>query len=203
MMLTCLVWLFTLGREEMHPIHLWNRAFADASFVLLGLTLIIGPLVKFIPRMGIMIPWRRELGVWCAVAAIVHVAIYAQAFDWDVLRFFVRETDHGTALLRNAFAIANAVGVAALIYLIPLTMTSNDFSMRLLGRSWKFLQQQSYTLFVLSSLHVLGFLYFVYQPNNQHIPSWLVLWGFIILPALLQVLGYVFTAIRLPVRSKS
>lgn len=36
--------------------------------------------------------------------------------------------------------------------------TSNDFSQRTLGRGWKFLQRQTYTLFVLTWLHTAGFL---------------------------------------------
>lgn len=198
-----LVWLFTLGREGMHPVHLWNRAFADASFVLLSLTLVIGPLVKFFPQLGKLIPWRRELGIWCAAAATIHVAIYAQAFDWNVVRFFVRETDEGTTLLRNAFGVANVVGLAALLYLVPLTVTSNNFSMQLLGRGWKFLQQQSYTLFVLTSLHALGFFYFVYQPNGQHGTFWLMMWSGILLTIAFQILGYVSTVRQSIFRRKS
>jgi DMSO/TMAO reductase YedYZ heme-binding membrane subunit len=66
--LTGLAWFFTVGRAGMHPVHLWNRAFADAAYVLLCLTLAIGPVVRWAPRLWPLLPWRRELGIWATSA---------------------------------------------------------------------------------------------------------------------------------------
>ena len=35
-----LTWIFSAGRVQMHPVHRWNRAFADAAFMMLCLTLV-------------------------------------------------------------------------------------------------------------------------------------------------------------------
>lgn len=192
-LLGVLVWLFTLGRAGLHRVHLWNRIFADAAFVLLCLALIIGPVVRFVPRLSPLLPWRRELGIWCTVAALLHVAIYAEgAYDWNVLRFFVRTRGRETVVLKNALAMGNWIGAAAILYAVVLALTSNDFSQRLLRAGpWKLLQQQTYTLFVLTLLHTGIFLYAVMQTRRGIFPY--VFWIGAALTAGMQVAGYIQT----------
>jgi len=167
-LLIVLTQLFSIGREGLHPLHLFNRNVADASYILLCLTLSLGPLVKLVPPLRFLLPWRRELGIAFSVSAVVHVVIYTAHFQWDVFRFFTESSREGEAiLLENPFSIANWVGVLALAYALVLTLTSNDIAQRLLGKGWKFLQQQSYTLFVLVAIHILIFLYLVFNPNLE------------------------------------
>ncbi len=159
--------LFSIGREGMHPLHLFNRNVADASYILLCMTLILGPLVKIVPPLRFLLPWRRELGIAFVVAALLHVTIYTAHFRWDVFRFFTETSQQGDAtLLDNAFSISNWLGLLALSYAVVLAITSNDIAQNILGRGWKFLQQQSYTLFVLVAVHTLIYLYLVFNPNN-------------------------------------
>lgn len=161
-LLTGLCFLFVWGRSAIHPLHRFNRAAADASYLLLCLTLIIGPLVKIVPSLRFLLPWRRELGIAFTVAAVLHVIVYSSRYDFAVLRFFSEVTGEGeTRLLEDAFGIANIIGLVALLYAAVLFITSNDIAQGILGRGWKFLQQQSYTLFVLVLLHVALFLYMV------------------------------------------
>ncbi len=61
----------------------------------------------------------------------------------------------------------------ALGYALVLAATSNDFSQRRLGRGWRFLQRQAYTLFVLSWLHTAGWLLFSYPHSPGFIPWFL------------------------------
>ncbi|NIP26921.1 MAG: hypothetical protein GWO38_24670, partial [Phycisphaerae bacterium] len=97
--------LFSIGREGMHPLHLFNRNVADASYILLCMTLILGPLVKIVPPLRFLLPWRRELGIAFVVAALLHVTIYTAHFRWDVFRFFTETSQQGDAtLLDNAFS---------------------------------------------------------------------------------------------------
>lgn len=163
-----LVHFFSLGREELHPLHFFNRNVADASYILLCLTLILGPLVKFIPPLRFLLPWRRELGIAFTVSAVLHVTIYTASFQWDVLRFFSEANRQGEArLLENPFSIANWIGLLAILYAVVLALTSNDIAQQFLGRGWKFLQQQSYTLFVLVALHTLIFIYLIFNPGSE------------------------------------
>jgi len=189
-----LVLIFTSGRYNLPEVHLWNRAFADAAFVLLCLTLAIGPAARFVPGLGVLLPLRRELGIWLTIAAVIHVGIYlAGALDWNVLGFFVDLAHHPPVLLRNAFGVANWLGGLAMLYLIVLALTSNDASMRALGRGWKFLQQQSYTLIILAALHSGVLIYLVIDQGHGVFPA--VFWATAAAAAVLQIAGFIRTVV--------
>lgn len=196
-LLVVLIYLSSLGREELESLHFFNRTVADASYLLLCLTLVIGPLVKFVPRLRFLLPWRRELGIAFMVAAGVHVLIYTSHFRWDVLRFFSDTNQQGRVrLLENPFAISNWIGLLALLYAVILGLTSNDVSQRMLGKGWKFLQQQSYTLFVLVLFHIAIFLYLVLNPRREpgYFPPIFIVAG--VITILLQTAGYLITVRR-------
>ena len=183
-----LTWIFSAGRTAMLPVHRWNRAFADAAFLTLCLTLAIGPASRFSRAWAKLLPWRRELGVGLTAAAVIHVLIYAAAFDWDFLRFVFRVEHDRPILLDNVFAAANWVGVIALAYLVVLALTSNNFSQRLLGKGWKLLQQQTYTLFILTIVHAGLLVHLAYhQKETAFLP---VFWTAAIGTAALQIAGY-------------
>jgi len=190
-LLIVFAWLFSFGRAGLPSIHFWNRSLADAGFAILCLTLMIGPLARFIPSIGFLLPFRRELGIAFTVAAALHVIIYARALDLDVTRFFVGSEHHETILLANAFASANWIGLLALLYGLILALTSNNFSQRLLGKGWKFLQQQSYTLFVLVFLHTALLIYLVIKTGDGIFRPFF--WGLAIITVLLQLAGYIQT----------
>ena len=180
-------------RTEGHPIHLWNRVFADSALLLLCAILVIGPVARFVPAVGRLRPFRRELGFAMFVAAALHVAVYAHgAYGWNVLRFVLADEEHGSGLRQNAAAAANWVGVIALVYALVLTLTSNRAAQRALGRGWKFLQQQAYTLFVLAALHGAGWLYLVYE---QSVPFRIWFWLMIGVTIAAQLAGYIRTVV--------
>src|SRR5574341_1920998 len=134
-LMIALVALFTLGRADIHPVHRWNRAFADAAFVMLCLTLALGPLARFTRVSGGLLNLRRELGIWLAVAAGIHVVIYlVPALQGNPLGFFMETTHAGTELRRDVFAASDWVGLIALVYLIVLAITSSDAAQRALGK---------------------------------------------------------------------
>jgi len=190
-----LAFVFTTGRFDLPETHLWNRAFADAAFVLLCVTLAIGPAARFVPALNALLPLRRELGIWTAVAAAIHVGVYLSgALNWNALGFFADFAHHPPALFRNAFGVANWVGLVALAYLVALAITSNDVSMKLLGRGWKFLQQQSYTLIILAAIHTGVFLYLVIEIGHGVFPP--AFWVATLGAAALQIAGYVRTVAR-------
>ena len=128
---------------------LWNKVCADVLVVLLCLILLLGPLARLVPRVRPFVAWGRELGIAMFVTAVVHVLLIVSPFGeggW---------IDHiaGSFSGKEAWDAANMAGWLAFAAALVLAATSNDVSHRLLGRGWKFLQRQAYTLFVVAVLH--------------------------------------------------
>jgi sulfoxide reductase heme-binding subunit YedZ len=192
--LALLFWWLQQPLYDEVPEHFWNRVFADTSMVLLCLVLVIGPLARYVPAMRKVVPWRRELGVAMFIAAGLHVAIALGGFyDWDPLGFFTTE-DRGTGQRergRDAGAAANWVGLVALTCASVLAVTSNDVVQARLGRGWKFVQRQSYTLFVLTALHVAGFIYLAPFTPTGAFNRWF--WALTAIVVATQFAGFVRT----------
>ena len=54
---------FIESRSQWSEMHRWNRAVGDMSFVLIALSMMIGPLSRLSKIARSAIPWRRELGI--------------------------------------------------------------------------------------------------------------------------------------------
>jgi len=188
-------------RRDINGVHLWNRAFADASVVLLSITLIIGPVVRLVPGVGPLLPWRREFGIWCTLAAVMHVAIYASSFKFDLKRFFGGSLGQTFHWLDNPWAIGNWIGTVALVYAVVIAATSNDVFERYLGRGWKHLQQQSYTLFILTAIHTAIFLYAAATFGKGIFTAFF--WIALVLVPGIQFAGYVATVRRHRLRRRA
>jgi methionine sulfoxide reductase heme-binding subunit len=156
-----LFYLFLESRPEWNQMHSWNRAFADASFVLLVITILIGPLsrLKFFAR---FLPWRRELGIWCAIMALLHVYIlFKDWFYWEPVRLVIGVSQEtGRLTFDPGFALANLIGAVAILYLLMLALISNNAAVKLLGKkSWDYLQQKSGIPYLLVTVHTAFFLF--------------------------------------------
>lgn len=187
------VYVFLTSRSEWSPMHRWNRAVGDASLLLVAAAMVLGPLSRLSRRLSVLLPYRRELGIYAIVLAAIHTLIIL--FGWvnlDLMRLFGFEFHPDLqryVMLRHGFALANAVGIFALLYGIVLAVTSNDRSMRFLGNStWKFVQQGTYVLWWLSVAHTAYFLFvhFLDFHRNTPEPNW-ARWPFVAL--VLAVLG--------------
>ena len=180
---------FYWTKEGLPAGHQINRSWADASMVFLFLTLLVGPLSRLWPRLNVLIPWRRDFGLWFAITAVIHIGLLAELRNWNVLRFFVN--DEGE-LLKAAAHASNWVGLVALGILLILAVTSNQFSEKLLGGSgWKFVQQNAYGLFFLSCLHTFIFVYQV-DGRQSAVFKW-IFWIGILLVGMFQIWGFVRT----------
>lgn len=135
------------------------------SLVLVGVTLIIGPLkLLWQPRTRRRLPvnfnLRRDVGIWAGVTGCVHVVCGFQVhFRGNLLAYFFAYPEDGRVYpLTNLFGLSNYVGLAATIVLILLLVTSNDWSLkRLKGKRWKQLQRLNYLLVVLVLFHTLAY----------------------------------------------
>lgn len=150
-------WRVKLDPGYLRPGRSLNLVLADVSVVLLCLTLMLGPLARLMPRLRRLVPWGRELGVAVFVTAGLHLLILLDG-GWDVFAFVLTDSFRlggafASRLRGDIFGASNMVGLLALGFALVLAATSNDWSQRLLGRGWKFVQRQTYTLFVLVWLH--------------------------------------------------
>ena len=187
LLLMLLVWRVPGERGGDEKFDLWNKVLADTSLILLCLILMLGPVARFVPRMRRLVPWGRELGIGMFVTAGLHVVIL-----FDGIRDLVRVSFGGDGFFgdESFWAAANWVGLVALAYALVLAATSNDFAQRRLGRGWKFLQRQAYTLFVLAWLHTAGWLLFSFPHSPTFIP-WF--WAFTMVAVVAQFAGFVHT----------
>ncbi len=193
---------FLESRAEWSEMHRWNRAVGDMSLILIALSLAIGPLVRLWPASKSVLPWRRELGIYGVVLALVHtVIILAGWVEWDLIRLFGYEIHPLTGLyvmLQHGFGLANVIGIVALVYGIVLALASNDWSQRLLGGSvWKFLQTSAYVFWMLILVHTAYFLYLHFQDFHRKVPdpNWaqIPFAGLVALVTLLQLAAFLKT----------
>lgn len=167
-----LVGLFWWSRPAWVPeMRLW-KAVGDASYVLLIVTLAAGPLAKLMPRLRGLTKWRRQLGIWFAVTAIVHSVLILNGWArWSLRSFLGYEfVPHlgREARMEPGFGLANLIGISALTLALLLAATSSDRALRRLGRdAWAWLHRLSQTVLVLALLHGSYFL-FIHFTESFH-----------------------------------
>lgn len=126
---------------EDHP---YWRAWGHAAFVLLFLSLILGPASRLWRPFVRFLPWRRELGIWFVAFAAGHAyAIWDRWARGDIAGLFggAYVEDLGAYVLaRPEVGIMNMMMVVAAPMAILLAATSFDGAVKFLGgSSWKWL----------------------------------------------------------------
>lgn len=125
----------------------------------LALTLLLGPANLLLRRRNPVSSYlRRDVGIWTAIFSVVHVisavlmhVSHGSGVISSFVHFFVGQD--GTPLT-NSFGIGNWTGLAALVIVLGLLVTSSDFALRkLTARPWKWLQRLTYALFALVIVH--------------------------------------------------
>lgn len=175
-----LMYLFYISRPELSAIHRFWRATGDVGFVLLFMALLIGPLSKIWRPAAKLIPWRRPLGIWFAIVALIHsYSIFDGWIRWDWLKFlgyeFIPQLNR-YARMEPGFGLANVLGLIALFWALVLAVTSSDKALRYLGDStWKWIQNFAYVIFYLTGAHAMYFLFVHFTQsfhNNPFPPNW-------------------------------
>ena len=163
----------------------WSLATAYAAIALLAGTLSLG--VWNIMRNGrnpVSSDLRRDLGIWCAFLSLAHVIVGLNVHMKSWTLYFVQESGWPRA---DLFGGANYLGAFAALLVIILLGTSNDYSIRRLGRKrWKMLQRVNYLFFVLVMLHGLIYLWV----ENRIVPYALVLFLIALSVSLIQLAGF-------------
>ncbi len=159
-----LIYLFWLSRPDWDGEMRFWRAVGDASLIFLYLALALGPTARLFPPAWELLSYRRELGIWFGVFAILHTVLILNGWArWDVLRFMGYESVPALGRmvrLESGFGMANLLGLLAILITLPLMVTSADWAVRALGGSaWKFLHYGAYTIFYLVVMHTAYFMY--------------------------------------------
>lgn len=202
-----LVYAFSLVHGQWSPMHRWNRAFGDAAVLLLALTMTLGAAPRLFRASAKWLPWRRELGIYSVVLALMHTVIIIDGWvEWNFVRLFGFEfhpIDLEYVMLQHGFGFSNAIGILSLGIGLVLLLTSSDRAVRMLGsNSWKSIQMTANVLWALVVLHTAYFLYAHFlsfhraTPDPNPLQFWFA--GLVLLVFFLRSVAYVRT-----VRAKS
>ncbi len=135
----------------------WATALGRASFVLLFLVMIIGPIMRIKKPSENALPliapwsWRGELGIWFALLGLGHFIIVLLDRPFNAL----------IKIGGSGFGLANLLGLAALIWALFLMFTSFNKVIMYLGvTSWRWLHSFTNVVFYLVSAHFIYFQFF-------------------------------------------
>ncbi len=164
---------------------------AYPALVLIAITLLIGPwnLLRG-KRMPISSDWRRDIGIWAGILAIVHTAVgqnvHLRGRPW-LYYIYDRKEAQMLPLRHDLFGFANYTGLISALILLVLLATSNDYSLRALGTPrWKQMQRWNYFAFALAGAHAIG-----YQTNEkQQMPFVAIVIASILVTLVFQTVGF-------------
>ena len=144
--LALMVWDYSQGVLGIDPVNAINNRTGRAAIILLFASLACTPL-------NILFGWRqvlglrKSLGLWAVGYAGLHLLNFV-GLDYAFNLGQIMQD----AVLDKPYILA---GLAALLALIPLAVTSTRGWMRRLGKNWKRLHRLAYAAGVLAALHFL------------------------------------------------
>lgn len=170
--------------------YLWSMATAYTSIILLGVTLILGPLnVLKNKNNPVSSDLRRDIGIWCGLTGLVHVIVGIQVHMGNIWLYFFKavEGDESFQFRDDLFGTANYTGLIAGVIMLMLLLISNDISMKALRPGkWKRLQQFSYLFFALTLVHGI-----MYQVIENRMLAFIISFAcLMIVPLLVQIRGF-------------
>ncbi|WP_297771809.1 protein-methionine-sulfoxide reductase heme-binding subunit MsrQ [uncultured Roseovarius sp.] len=138
------VWTFYLGLTGglgAEPIKALERELGEVALQLVILGLCITPLRRFL---GLnLIRFRRAIGLLAFTYVALHLLV------WLVLDVQIPAQIWADIVKRPYVT----VGFTAFLMMIPLALTSNDWSLRRLGPRWRRLHKLTYGVAVLGAVH--------------------------------------------------
>lgn len=136
-----LVWLGVIGELSVEPIKELEHRLGKAALYLLVGGLTITPLRRFTKVNALR--FRRAVGLTCFFFVCLHLLVWL-VLDVQLLSRIWAD------IVKRPFI---TVGMIAFVLLIPLAVTSNNWSMRKLGKRWRHLHKLVYPVAVLGALH--------------------------------------------------
>ncbi|NRB20966.1 MAG: protein-methionine-sulfoxide reductase heme-binding subunit MsrQ [Rhodobacteraceae bacterium] len=137
-------WLFYQGLTGglgVEPIKALEHEYGELALQLLVLGLAITPLRKYT---GVnLLKFRRAVGLLCFSYVSCHLLV------WLLLDVQLPDQILADIVKRPYITI----GMAGFLLLLPLAVTSNNWSIRRLGRNWRKLHRASYVIGLLGAMH--------------------------------------------------
>ncbi len=129
-----------LGRE---PIKALEHELGEIALQLLIIGLCISPLRQYF---GVnLIKFRRAIGLLAFTYVLLHLLVWA-VLDVQIV------SQMWADIIKRPYV---TIGMAAFLLMIPLAVTSNNWSVRKLGPSWRSLHKLTYLIGVLGAIHFL------------------------------------------------
>ena len=131
------------GGMGVEPINALEREMGEITLQLLIIGLTITPARKYL---GLnLLKFRRAIGVMAFVYVVVHLGI------WVVLDMSLRWEQMWGDIGKRPYI---NIGMVAFLAMIPLAVTSNNWSLRKLGAaSWRKLHKLVYPIAILGAVH--------------------------------------------------
>ena len=170
-------WLFyqgLIGGLGVEPIKALEHEYGELALQLMILTLAVSPLRR-LAGLNLM-KFRRAIGLLCFFYVLCHLLVWL-VLDVQVL---------GQVIADIAKRPYITIGMAAFVLMLPLALSSNNLSVRALGRTWTRLHRLTYAAALLGGVH------FVMLSK-----------GFQIEPLIYLGLTVLLLALRLPVLKRS
>ncbi|WP_243613532.1 protein-methionine-sulfoxide reductase heme-binding subunit MsrQ [Shimia aestuarii] len=138
------VWLLYQGMTGalgVDPVKALEHAIGKAGLQLLLVTLLVTPLRRFV---GLnILKFRRALGLLTFFYIALHLLV------WFVLDVQIASQVWADIVKRPYITI----GMAGFLLMVPLAITSNNTSVRRLGRKWITLHKLTYLVAILGAVH--------------------------------------------------
>ena len=137
-------WLFYQGLTGglgVEPIKALEHEYGELALQLLVLSLAITPLRKYL---GVnLLKFRRAVGLLCFFYVSCHLLV------WLVLDVQLPEQIVADIIKRPYITI----GMAGFVLMLPLALTSNNWSIRRMGPMWRRLHKAAYVIGLLGAVH--------------------------------------------------
>ncbi|MBU3577003.1 sulfite oxidase heme-binding subunit YedZ [Polynucleobacter sp. UK-Kesae-W10] len=138
-----LVWLAYTDDLGANPIEFMTRSTGTWALVLLCITLAMTPM-RLLTGSAVWVKLRRMLGLFCFFYAVLHFSIWFYLDQGLDVQAMVHD------VLKRPFI---TMGFLSLVLLIPLALTSNQWSVRKLGRRWSILHKLVYVIAATVIIH--------------------------------------------------
>jgi sulfoxide reductase heme-binding subunit YedZ len=136
-----LFWLGTTGRLGVEPIEVLEHELGEIALQLMVAVLAVTPLRRLA---GVnLLKFRRAFGVLAFVYVTLHLLV------WLLLDVAIPAQIWADILKRPYVT----VGFTAFLLMVPLAVTSNNWSVRRLGATWRRLHMLTYAAALLAAIH--------------------------------------------------
>lgn len=136
-----LLFLAATGRLGVEPIEALEHELGKLALQLLVLGLAVTPLRRF-AGLNLM-KFRRAIGLVAFFNLCCHLLVWL-VLDVQTPQLILAD------ILKRPYV---TIGMTAFVLLVPLAITSNNASVRILGRRWRLLHRLIYPAVVMGALH--------------------------------------------------